>query len=243
MKMGMRKPSVKKSFKARTTAKYKRAAKRAVNPTYGKKGMGLINDPKKSVYNKVYNKTTFGLDDVISSSKNKTEYKPNLNTEQERSPVASPDNDIIYNRNGDLVIIMNTMLLKASEKTDTNINLSFDDISEILIEDNIVTIYDNKNRVFFEGDLTKNNKEKVYKLYKKINKSNNLPYRSYYEVIYDKPRGTSERNLKIFKFAILPLAVIYFLLYLAIQSKWILIVMILLLIIFFNGIRTNDYKN
>lgn len=243
MKIGMRKPSVKKSFKARTTAKYKRAAKRAINPTYGKKGLGLINDPKKSVYNKVYNKTTFGLDDVISSSKNKTEYKSNLNVEQEGNLVTSSDNDTIYNQNGDFIIIMNTMLLKASEKTDTNINLSFDDISEILIEDNIVTIYDNKNIVFFEGDLTKNNKEKVYKLYKKINKSNNLPYRSYYEVIYDKPRGTSERNLKIFKFAILPLTVIYFLLYLAIQSKWILIVMIFLLIIFFNGIRTNEYKN
>lgn len=239
----MRKPSVKKSFKARTTAKYKRAAKRAINPTYGKKGMGLINDPKKSVYNKVYNKTTFGLDDVISSSKNKTEYKSNLNVEQEGNLVTSPDNDTVYNQNGDFIIIMNTMLLKASKKNDTNINLSFDDISEILIEDNIVTIYDNKNIVFFEGDLTKNNKEKIYKLYKKINKSNNLPYRSYYEIIYDKPRGTSERNLKIFKFAILPLTVIYFLLYLAIQSKWILIVMILLIIIFFNGLRVNDYKN
>lgn len=243
MKMGMRKPSVKKSFKARTTSKYKRAAKRAINPTYGKKGMGLINNPKKSVYNKVYNKTTFGLNDVISSSKNKTEDNSILNTEQEVSLSTSPDNDTIYNQNGDFIIIMNTMLLKASEKIDTNINLSFDDISEILIEDNIVTIYDNKNRVFFEGDLTKNNKEKVYKLYKKINKSNNLPYRSYYEIIYDKPRGTSERNLKIFKFAILPLTVIYFLLYLAIQSKWILIVMILLIIIFFNGLRVNDYKN
>lgn len=243
MKVGMRKPSVKKSFKARTTAKYKRAAKRAINPTYGKKGMGLINNPKKSVYNKVYNKTTFGLDDVISSSKNKTEYKSNLNVEQEGNLVTSPDNDTVYNQNGDFIIIMNTMLLKASEKNDTNINLSFDDISEILIEDNIVTIYDNKNIVFFEGDLTKNNKEKIYKLYKKINKSNNLPYRSYYEIIYDKPRGTSERNLKIFKFAILPLTVIYFLLYLAIQSKWILIVMILLIIIFFNGLRVNDYKN
>lgn len=239
----MRKPSVKKSFKARTTAKYKRAAKRAINPTYGKKGMGLINDPKKSVYNKVYNKTTFGLDDVISSSKNKTEYNSNLNVKQEGTLVTSPENGTVYNQNGDFIIIMNTMLLKASEKNDTNINLSFDDISEILIEDNIVTIYDNKNIVFFEGDLTKNNKEKVYKLYKKINKSNNLPYRSYYEIIYDKPRGTSERNLKIFKFAILPLTVIYFLLYLAIQSKWILLVMIFLLIMFFNGLRVNDYKN
>ena len=170
MKIGMRKPSIKKSFKARTTSKYKRAAKRAINPTYGKKGIGLINDPKKSVYNKVYNKTTVGLNDVISSSKNKTEYKSNLNIEQERIITSSTDNDTIYNKNGDFVMLMKTMLLKASEKIDTNTNLSFDNISEILIEDNIVTIYDNKNRVFFEGDLTKNNKEKVYKIYKNINK-------------------------------------------------------------------------
>ena len=39
MKIGMRKPSVKKSFKARTTGKMKRAVKKSVNPTYGKKGM------------------------------------------------------------------------------------------------------------------------------------------------------------------------------------------------------------
>ena len=43
MKMGMRKPSIKKSIKARTTGKVKRSIKRSVNPLYGKKGMGLIN--------------------------------------------------------------------------------------------------------------------------------------------------------------------------------------------------------
>ena len=32
--------------------------KKAVNPFYGKKGVGLITNPKKSIYNKVYNKTT-----------------------------------------------------------------------------------------------------------------------------------------------------------------------------------------
>ena len=37
----MRKPSLAKSFKARTTAKYKRKVKKALIPGYGKKGMGL----------------------------------------------------------------------------------------------------------------------------------------------------------------------------------------------------------
>lgn len=40
MKVGLRTPSFKKSFKARTTGKYKRKLKRMVNPFYGKKGMG-----------------------------------------------------------------------------------------------------------------------------------------------------------------------------------------------------------
>ena len=65
MKIGMRKPSIKKSIKARTTAKAKRAVKRAVNPLYDKKGMGWVNDPKKAAYNKVYEKTTFSIFDTI----------------------------------------------------------------------------------------------------------------------------------------------------------------------------------
>ena len=68
MKIGARKPSIKKRVTARTTGKIVRNAKRSVNPLYGKKGMGYVNNPKKAVYNKVYNKTTFGVDDIFSSS-------------------------------------------------------------------------------------------------------------------------------------------------------------------------------
>lgn len=57
-KRGYRKPSIKKSVSARTTGKAKRSVKRAINPTYGKKGMGWVNNPKKAMYNKCYNKTT-----------------------------------------------------------------------------------------------------------------------------------------------------------------------------------------
>lgn len=59
MKFGPRKPNYKSSIKARTTGRVKRSAKKAVNPLYGKKGMGWVNNPKKAAYNKVYNKTTF----------------------------------------------------------------------------------------------------------------------------------------------------------------------------------------
>jgi hypothetical protein len=65
MKFGMRKPSFKKSFKARTTGRAKRAVKRALIPGYGKKGMGWIKNPKKAAYNKAYNKTTFSLTDLF----------------------------------------------------------------------------------------------------------------------------------------------------------------------------------
>lgn len=64
MKVGMRTPSLKKSVKARTTGKVKRAVKKSVSPGYGQKGVGWIKDPKKAAYNKVYNKTTFGTGDV-----------------------------------------------------------------------------------------------------------------------------------------------------------------------------------
>ena len=58
MKIGYRKPSIKKSLKTRTTGKAKRAVKKAIVPTYGKKGTGIIKNPKKKLYNKAYNKTT-----------------------------------------------------------------------------------------------------------------------------------------------------------------------------------------
>ena len=64
MKLGIRIPSVKKMIRTRTTGKIVRMVK-SVNPLYGKKGMGYINNPRKAVYNKVYNKTTFSIFDII----------------------------------------------------------------------------------------------------------------------------------------------------------------------------------
>ena len=69
MKIGMRKPSLTRSLKARTTSKWKRQVKKAIIPGYGKKGMGWVKNPKKAMYNKVYHKTTFGLSDLFKSSK------------------------------------------------------------------------------------------------------------------------------------------------------------------------------
>ena len=59
MKFGPRKPNLKKRIKARTTGKLKRKMKKAVNPLYGKKGMGYIKNTKRAIKNKIYHKTTF----------------------------------------------------------------------------------------------------------------------------------------------------------------------------------------
>ena len=82
MKIGMRTPSLKKSLKARTTSKWKRQAKKAIIPGYGKKGMGWIKNPKKAMYNKVYHKTTFGLSDLFKPSKNRRKKKVANNKQQ-----------------------------------------------------------------------------------------------------------------------------------------------------------------
>lgn len=58
MKYGVRKPSVRKSISARTSGRVTRSINRSVNPYYGKKGMGWVNNPRKAGYNKVYNKTS-----------------------------------------------------------------------------------------------------------------------------------------------------------------------------------------
>ena len=64
MKIGIRKPSIKKSISARTTGKVKRKLKRVVNPLYGKKGMGFIKNPTKAIKGKIYRKTTVSAKSV-----------------------------------------------------------------------------------------------------------------------------------------------------------------------------------
>lgn len=66
MKLGLRKPSIKKSIKARTTGKVKRQVKKAVIPYYGKKNTGWVKNPKKAAYNKIYKKTSFSLKDLLN---------------------------------------------------------------------------------------------------------------------------------------------------------------------------------
>lgn len=65
MKIVLRKPSLKKSIGLRTSGKIKRNIKKSINPLYGKKCMGFIKNPSKSVKNKIYHKTTFSFWDLF----------------------------------------------------------------------------------------------------------------------------------------------------------------------------------
>lgn len=72
MNFGIRKPSLKKSVSARLSGAGIRKTKSLLIPGYGKKGAGMLKDPKRSIYNKVYNKTTVGLSDVLCDNSKKT---------------------------------------------------------------------------------------------------------------------------------------------------------------------------
>ena len=65
MKFGIRTPSLKKSFKARTTARAKRAIKKTIIPGYGRKGMGWLKNSKRAAYNKVYHKISVSVGDIF----------------------------------------------------------------------------------------------------------------------------------------------------------------------------------
>lgn len=57
MKIGFRKPSIKKRIAARTSVK------RVIRHSLGFKaprGLGWITNPKKAAYNRIYNRTTVG---------------------------------------------------------------------------------------------------------------------------------------------------------------------------------------
>jgi len=73
MKFGLRTPSLKRRISARTSWK------RYVRHSMGLKaprGMGILTNPKKAVYNKVYNKTSVSVDDLLKTKKNTNSNPP-----------------------------------------------------------------------------------------------------------------------------------------------------------------------
>ncbi|GIN74045.1 hypothetical protein J14TS2_45200 [Bacillus sp. J14TS2] len=62
VKIGMRKPSLKKRVSARTSIKRQVVHRAGVKMP---RGYGAVRNPKKAVYNKVYNRTTFDIFKLI----------------------------------------------------------------------------------------------------------------------------------------------------------------------------------
>lgn len=62
MKFGFRKPSLKKRISARTSIKRQVVHRAGLKMP---KGKGWIRNPKKAVYSKVYNKTSFDIFKVL----------------------------------------------------------------------------------------------------------------------------------------------------------------------------------
>lgn len=72
MKFGLRTPSLKKRIAARTSWK------RVVRHNMGLKaprGMGVLTNPKKALYNRLYNRTTVGIDSLVKIPKQKSNSK------------------------------------------------------------------------------------------------------------------------------------------------------------------------
>lgn len=115
MKVGVRKPSIQKRVKARTTGRIKRTVKKSVVPFYGQKGIGYVKNPKKALKNKIYHKLTidpvtgvkklikFSQDGEIISEENYNastdlEYEPDVVYEEtpKRSPVVIAIISVIF---------------------------------------------------------------------------------------------------------------------------------------------------
>lgn len=161
MKFGFRKPNLKKRVKAKTTGKLKRAAKRSVNPMYGKKGMGLVNNPKKAVYNKVYNKTTISVDDILKKKPKKSIFGKPKYSQQEISLLVNQakrnmeiynDSQKLFNETSspdvflsryDLALEHAVSLNDIIEKTDNAIGYSGTNVKDI-----ITTLQTKKDEVY-----------------------------------------------------------------------------------------------
>lgn len=98
MRSAIRKPSIKKSVSSRTIGRANRTVRKISNPTYGKKGIGYIKDPKKAVYNKYYNATSYSLKDIPKSSPSNYENRGYSSYSQFSDPTRS-DTYILTNYN------------------------------------------------------------------------------------------------------------------------------------------------
>ncbi|MGM9695216.1 MAG: hypothetical protein ACI3YC_09440 [Alloprevotella sp.] len=89
MRIGMRKPSVRKAFMARTKGYGTRMIKRAIIPWYGKRGMGWVH-PMRAIYNRIYYRLTFSIFDLFKSD------APRQRRRRTAAPTGSSSNEGIF---------------------------------------------------------------------------------------------------------------------------------------------------
>lgn len=97
VKFGYRTPSLKKSFSARTTGKLTRSVKKLSTPGYGSKGIGLISNPKKALYNQIYNKTTTSILNTSPPKRSKATFVPtshNIDYPNSIIPYSNPEPEL-----------------------------------------------------------------------------------------------------------------------------------------------------
>ena len=112
VKTGFRKPSLKKSISARTKGRATRAIKKAIIPNYGKRGMGWAH-PKKKIYNKVYNKTTFDTRKLFINNNSSKSKQP--------SGVTNKQYKVNYQK-GESMTADKSNLQSTSDKPNSQIN-------------------------------------------------------------------------------------------------------------------------
>lgn len=81
MRSVIRKPSPKKYVSSMTKSPITRTVHHAIDPTYGKKGAGIIKDPKKAAYNKIYSRTSIGINNSFNANKSSRSYPKSSNHE------------------------------------------------------------------------------------------------------------------------------------------------------------------
>lgn len=104
MKFGFRMPSLKRRIAARTSLK------RIVRHRLGlkaPKGMGIITNPKKYVYNKIYKKTTFGVEDIVKVSRSKKSKSTSSSSKRITQRTQLSENSTIHCPNCDVELRIN----------------------------------------------------------------------------------------------------------------------------------------
>ncbi len=153
MKVGFRKPNIEKSLKAKTTGRAKRTLKKSVNPLYGKKGMGYINNPSKAVYNKIYSQTSI---DPLAGFKESFDTFDATMKEASKIDIKWKDDE------GNIINISNESILFKDKngKVSKLINESLKDI-EIIDNDFLVYGKEDKEKPFIKIGIPKNAENKV----------------------------------------------------------------------------------